>query len=66
MVGLLTVICLIEILDKVTKNDCRAGDKHLYQFCADATAAGNVLTTRRDPNVARNGGIRGLHQQSPR
>jgi hypothetical protein len=71
-----TVVCLIKIFDEIAQEHGRAIGKRLYQLCAismrrsqgGAAYAGpcGVLTTRRDPTVARNVDTRGLHQQSPK
>jgi hypothetical protein len=38
MVGLLTVVRLVEILDEVPENDCRTGDKAVLSAPCDSGA----------------------------
>ena len=62
---LLTVVRLVQILNEVSENDGKAGDKQLCQFLP-TQAACSLPTAGRDPGVGRDGGIRDLHQQIPR
>ena len=63
---LLTVVRLIQILDEVTQNHCRAAYNELSQFCNNVEPARYTLTIGKDPDVGRNDGIRGRHQPSPK